>query len=236
MVIGFLSCEKGENANEFQNLQEYINAYSSTPLGEVIACAASEHLDTDVTYVFYYPLIGATDISYFESDEVGIDPNDFSNYIRKELAIEPVFGGKLERFVRTGSNEAWGMVTFVLQGVLHRSNPIRLKNKTKSSEWTDTVAIDFMQSGAPKFSWTDGNIVESVIYFQVIADAQQRFFSGTYTTEKWYQYQNNTNVVLDINTEVPPDLNLGQDYNFTLMGVSEDNWVNLIIQKTFTAQ
>lgn len=236
MIAGFSSCQNDENTNEFQNLQEYINAYASNPLGEVIACAANEHQNTDITYVFYYPLIGATDISYFESEGIGIDPNDFSNYIRKELTIEPVFGSKLGRFVRAGSEEAWGMVTFVLQGVLHTSNPIRLKNKTKPSEWTDTVTIDLAQTGIPKFSWTDGNIVENVIYFQVVADAQQHFLSGTYTVEKWFQYRNNTNVVLDINTEEPPDLNLGEDYNFTLMGVSEDNWVNLIIQETFTAQ
>jgi len=234
--MSVVSCQNDEQVDGFQNLQTYIDANSQSPLDEVIACAASDPDDRAISYAFYYPVIGATDIRYYESETVAIDPNDFSLYSRKELANEPVFGGKLERFVRTDSEEAWCIVTFKLQGTLHISNPIRLKNGTKPSEWTDDVAIDLSQSGAPKFSWNDGTIVENSIYFQVITDVQNHFLSGTYTYEKYFQYRNMVNVVLDINTEVPPDLEVGQDYNFVLMGVSEDNWVNLVVQNTFTAQ
>lgn len=231
-----MSCQDDERIEEFQNLQTYIDANSQNPLNEVIACAASDPDNHTISYAFYYPVTGATDIRYYESEVLAIDPNNFSLYKRKELAKEPVFGGKLERFVRTGSNEAWCVVTFKLQGTLHVSNPIRLKNNTKPSEWTNAVTIGFSQSGVPKFSWTDGTIVENAIYFQVITDVQSQFLSGTYTYEKCFQYKNMTNVVLNINTGTPPDLEVGQDYNFVLMGVSEDNWVNLVVQNTFTAQ
>ena len=235
-IISFISCQNDELIEEPQHLQAYIDVNSQNPLDEMIACAASDPNDPTISYAFYYPVTGATDIRYYESEIVTIDPNNFSLYKRKELAKEPVFGGKLERFVRAGSNEAWCVVTFKLQGALHVSNPIRLKNSTKPSEWTNAVAIDLSQSGAPKFSWNDGTIVENAIYFQVITDVQNQFLSGTYTYEKCFQYKNMANVVLHINTETPPDLEVGQDYNFVLMGVSEDNWVNLVVQNTFTAQ
>ena len=69
-----------------------------------------------------------------------------------------------------------------------------------------------------------------------VRDAENNFLSGTYTFEKWFQYFNLSNVVLDINTSNPPNLIEGNSYNLTLMGVSEDNWVNLLIQKGFTGQ
>lgn len=234
IVIGFFSCEKTELNSE--NLQSYVNANSQNPIGEVIACAASDAQNNSISYVFYYPVIGATDIRYYETETVAINPNDLTNYNRKEIETEQVFSGKLARFVRVQSTESWCIVTYMLQGVLHTSNPIRLKHETKPSEWTNMVGIDHSQTAAPKFSWTDGTINENVIYFQVITDSQDRFFSGTYTVERCFQYQNNTNVVLDINTQTPPNLSIGDDYNFTLMAVSEDNWVNLVIQNTFTAQ
>lgn len=236
-VIGILlSCQEDNNLEVPQNLQRYVELYSQNALGEVIACAASDAQDHDKSFVFYYPLLGATDIQYYESASLGINPNDYSNYERKELEIEPVFGGKLGRFVRIEAAEAWCVVTFRLQGTLHISNPIRLKNGTKPTEWINTVAIDHTTNLQPTFTWMDGQIVENVIYFQVISDIQNQFLSGTYTTEKSFQYKNDSNVVLHINTETPPTLSTGQEYNFTMMGVSEDNWVNLVIQKTFTAQ
>ncbi|MDT7830817.1 hypothetical protein RQM59_00405 [Flavobacteriaceae bacterium S356] len=236
VIISFVSCQDDEQIEELQNLQAYIDVNSQNPLDEVIACAASNSDDPAISYVFYYPVIGATDIRYYESEILNIDPNDLSLYKRKELTKESVFGGKLERFVRGGLEEAWCVVTFKLQGTLHISNPIRLKNSTKPSEWINTVAIDLSQSGSPKFSWNDGTIAENAIYFQVITNAQDDFLSGTYTYEKCFQYRNMANVVLNINTMTPPDLEVGQDYNFVLMGVSEDNWVNLVVQNTFTAQ
>lgn len=229
-----MSCQQDEATHV--NLQTYVDANSQNPVGEVIACAASDAQNTAISYVFYYPVVGATDIRYYETETTSVDPNDLSNYSRKDLQKEPIFNGKLERFIREQANETWCIVTFILQGVLHTSNPIRLKQMTKPSEWTNTVAIDHSVVTEPKFSWEDGTINENAIYFQVITDEQDRFFSGTYTIEKCFQYRNNANVVLDINTQIPPDLNMGDNYNFTLMGVSEDNWVNLVIQNVFTVQ
>ena len=51
-----------------------------------------------------------------------------------------------------------------------------------------------------------------------------------------FQFYEVSNVVLDINTTTPEDLVLETEYNFTMMGVSEDNWVNLFIQESFIAE
>ena len=74
---------------------------------------------------------------------------------------------------------------------------------------------------------------DNAIYFQVISDTNDDFLSGTYTFEKSFQYYVLDNVVLNITRETPPQLATTQPYNFTLMGVREDNWVNLFIATSF---
>ena len=77
---------------------------------------------------------------------------------------------------------------------------------------------------------------ENEIYFQVLSTSENDFLSGTYTFDTWFQFYNLDNVVLNITTESKPSLDIDKEYNFTMMGVSIDNWVNLVIQKSFTAQ
>ena len=93
--------------------------------------------------------------------------------------------------------------------------------------------IDASQSLMPLFSWNDGIFPENAIYFQVIADVNNDFISGTYTTDTWFQYYNLSNVVLDINRITPPDLLTNNQYNFSMLAVSLDNWVNLVIENSF---
>ena len=59
-------------------------------------------------------------------------------------------------------------------------------------------------------------------------------YTGTYTYDKFFKYFDDSNVVLDINDSATPD-NLVEDteYLFTMMAVSADNWVNIVIQETF---
>ncbi len=235
-MIVLLSCSHDADNVIIENLQDYIDANSDRVLDEVIACAGSEQTNTDVTYVFYYPIEGAVGIRYYETDNISANSNNFSQYTRIMLPNEAVFGGKLERFIRNRNTESWCIVTYLSEGKFHKSNPIRLKNKSKPTEWKTEVAIDYTEPLQPKFLWNDGMIAENTIYFQVISDTNNYFLSGTYTIVKEFQYNSTTNVVLDINTSMPIPLVLHEKYNFTLMGVSEDNWVNLVIQKSFIAK
>lgn len=233
-LFWLLSCTSETISTD--TLQDVITANVHLQQDEVIACAASKQNDNQTTYVFYYPIPNATNIQYFETESVHVDKNDFSKYKKVSLEKEAVFNGYLERFVRNNTKEVWCVVTYHSEGKFHKSNPILLKHQSKPTEWTDKLAIDFSEPLSPKFTWEDGTVKENVIYFQVVADATSNLLSGTYTYEKSFQYYNLSNVVLNITRTPPPSLLKNQDYIFTMMGVSEDNWVNLVIQKNFEAK
>jgi hypothetical protein len=75
---------------------------------------------------------------------------------------------------------------------------------------------------------------KDAIYFQVVSDDSDDLLSGTYTFETQFKYYDLDNVVLNVTRETPPDLIPDQTYGFTLMGVSENNWVNTFAQISFT--
>lgn len=234
----FFACSEDNDVTTPRNLEEYMATFSNQDFGNVIACAASANGSTSLSYIFYYPETGATDIRYYEAESLESDPNDFSNYRRETLDITDVFGGKLQRFSRSNSEENWCLVTYVLDGILHKSNPIRLKNATSSTVWTDDISIEYTTQLEPKFTWT--NIVNTAdkIYFQVISETEDdNFISGTYTEETTFQYFDTSNVVLNINVpETPSNLAIDTEYLFTMMAVSEDNWVNTVIQENFVLE
>lgn len=232
----FFSCTKEKAIVNPDNLQEYLNLNSGLGIDEVVACAASAEFDATTSYVFYYPIIGATEIQYFETENSTVNESDFSNYHRIELTKEGVFNGYLERFVRVNAKETWSIVTYKANGKIHKSNPIRLKHQSKATEWITNVDIDYTQNTSPKFSWQDGAVKENAIYFQVVTDENNNLLSGTYTYDKWFQYYSLDNVVLNITRETPPILKLNHEYNFVMMGVSLDNWVNFVIINKFTPQ
>lgn len=235
LACTFFSCSK-EEINLPTNLAELIASKSALELDEVIACAASKDQDNSSTYIYYYPIPGARNIQYFETNSVNVDPNDFANYHLAELPVEDVFGGYLQLFVRSGLDEVYSIVTFESEGKFHKSNPIRLKNVSKPTEYNALVAVDASQTLMPLFSWNDGVFPDNAIYFQVISDVNKDFISGTYTTEKRFQYYKLSNVVLHINREVPAPLILNNQYNFSMLAVSLDNWVNLVVENSFVAQ
>lgn len=231
-VFFLFSCSEDSDITVPRNLQEYLETTSDTDFGEVIACAAS--VSSSLTYVFYYPEEGASDIRYYEADSLNVDETDFTNYKRQNLDITDVFGGKLQRFSRSSSEDNWCLVTYKLDGQLHKSNVIRLKNASNPTGWTDVVDIDFKSTLEPNFTWSDFGITDNAIYFQVISENEEdTFISGTYTENQFFQYYDTSNVVLNINLEEPATLVEDTEYLFTMMGVSEDNWVNLVIQETF---
>ena len=229
------SCSEDNDDNVSENLASYIQG-RSIEMGAVIACAASDENNNDIL-TFYYPEAEASNVRFYETDNATVNNADFSNYSRVFLNSDPFFNGYLGKFTQTASNEKWIVITFELDGDIKISNPIRTKQISKPTVWDDTVVINQEESGMPKFTWIDNAFGDNAIYFQVISDAENNLLSGTYTFENHFQYYNTSNVVLNITTQTPPDLILNNNYNFTLMDVSEDNWVNLVINnKNFVAQ
>ena len=198
----------------------------------VIACAASER-DPAIISVFLYPRPNVTNIRFFETVSADMERDDLEAYHEVTLPLMDVFNGYLLRYEIVPEQEKWVIVTFEEDGMVHVSNPIRLRQDITPTEYLpQNVSVDDT-SNMPIFSWIDGAFEDSVIYFQVISDESNNLLSGTYTVQQRFQYYNLDNVVLNITREEPPELKTDELYRFSLLAVSEDNWVNLFAEVDF---
>lgn len=227
------ACSEDSDTIVARNLQGYLDEHSNKEKDTLIAFAANAEANTALTYIYYYPEIGATDIRYYETTGVTADKTDYSAYRRQSLGTEAVFGGKLQRFSRSGTTETWCLVTYTKDGKFHISEPILLKNVSKTTEYSNDVTIEYKTNVEPNFTWEDGTIDENVRYFQVISDEEDDFKSGTFTSDKFFQYYDESSFESTINLITPETLVEDDVYNFTMMAISEDNWVNLIIEEQF---
>ena len=232
MFLGLLSCDTEDDQIVDVSLASIV-AIHPIEIDNVIACASASEDDQNVIIAYLYPRPRVTDIRYYETKNIEVDKNEYQNYKQVLLEQEDVFNGYLKKMVRITDQEKWVIITFFENDTLQLSNPIRLKHKSKPTEFIDTVGIDDTITENPIFLWEDGVYADSTIYFQVVSDSDNTLLSGTYTTEKKFQYYTIDNVVLNITNQTPPDLIPFSSYNFTLMGVSEDNWVNLLVEKNF---
>lgn len=198
----------------------------------VIACAASNETD-DLVSVFLYPRLGASNIRYFEATSDAIDKNDFEGYAPIVGSLSDVFNGFLQKFDVAIDQEKWVIVSFEEDNAIHISNPIRIKNKTKPTEYSTTNITVEQNSSNPLITWEDGLYDDTRIYFQVLTDAENNLISGTYTFDRFFRYYELDNVVLNITLGTPPDLRTNSSYGVTLLAVSEDNWVNLFAVTDF---
>ena len=228
------------------NLSDYINSNNSFPLVQdsLIACAAGglNALSTTEEFpisILFYPERSPSQFLYFESESGDVNPELLDNYWLTELEHEPLFNGFMRKFKRTSTNsDVWGIVSFIRDGKIFISNAIKIKYAEKPSENNpDLISVDSSEELEPIFSWEDGQFPENAIYFQVVSDSENNLISGTYTYEKQFQYYRTENVVLNIKPQNPVQVLIkDQEYKFTLMGVSNDNWVNLGMQKSFIAK
>ena len=247
LICVFWSCGKQEMIKDVtaENLSEYITNNPDNRLvrDSLIACALGGEVNflTNTSFpisILFYPEGNASDFKYFETETIDVNPNDLENYQRKELADSPIFNGYLRRFEREAlDRNTWGIVTFKKDGNLHISNPIRLKLNDKPTEYNPSLlSIDQSEKLSPNFIWEDGIIPENVIYFHALLDANGELISGTYTIDRQFQFYNLSNVVLNIrDINPPPSLTPGESYTMVVMGVSVDNWVNLLLEKSFIA-
>ena len=204
-------------------------------IDNVISCASGSSNPNEII-AYVYPRPEATDIRFFETATVDDDKNDYSKYSQIDVPEEDFFNGYLKSFTRQVDREKWVILSFRESGQIHLSNPIRLKHLTQNTLFTDAISINQETSGMPVFNWPNLATEADAIYFQVIADDTDELLSGTYTFETQFQYYVLDNVVLNITEETPPDIITAQPYAITLMGVSEDNWVNVLGQTDFIAE
>jgi hypothetical protein len=238
LVFVFISCSSSDDQGSINPANDSLSslvAVNQTEVDNIIACASSSVNENEVI-VYFYPRTGVTDIRYFETANVNANKNNYANYVRVDLQAVDIFNGYLKKFSRTTSEEKWVIISFMENGILHLSNPIRLKHRTQNTDFSDVLTITETIASMPLFSWEASVSPEDAIYFQVVSNARDELLSGTYTIESRFQYYKTDNVVLNITQGIPPSLIAGANYNFTLMGVSADNWVNTLIEKSFTVE
>ncbi len=234
LLLVYSSCTEDDQIIASIQLADVIEN-QSFQIDNVIACASGSAND-DEFIVYLYPRPGVTDIRYFETNSASDDKNDYRLYTEVELPIMDVFNGHIMAFTNQSPNEKWVIVTFMDQGVLQLSNPIRLKHKSQNTLFSSNIEVDHSESLMPMFNWEEIVNIEDAIYFQVVTDDSNQFLSGTYTFEDKFQYYNLDNVVLNVTEEEPPNLVANERYGFTLMGVSLDNWVNVLGDLDFIAE
>jgi len=245
-VFLLFSCKKDAVIVKYDTsiLSDYIKSECDnfTLTHQLIACAAS----TDATdpergtfpvSVFYYPVSGAFELKYFEINNTENNQNNYENYSFKNLQHFPVFNGYLGRFKSNVSHDTWCVVTYKTLGQLHICNPIKIKHYSQPTLFAPQVITVQNNGLQPKFNWGDSTTTNNAIYFQVVSDTIDNLISGTYTYDKHWNFYDLSNVVLNIHDVIPiPSLKNSTKYNFTLMGVSLDNWVNITGQKGFSTQ
>ncbi len=228
------------------SLQAEISQNSSlVAINELVACAAGGQKGfledaTLPTNIFFYPELNARDFKYYKTENTVVDPLDLNQYkeVNNSTSL-PVFNGFLERFpLPKASEDFWTRVSFIANDTLWYSKAIKVQTNTRPTEFNPNLsAINLERPTAPIFTWEDGIYKDNFIYFHLVSDDSSNALSGTYTNEKRFQYYNLDNVVFNVTREGQAlPLIEGNSYHFTLMGVSEDNWVNLILQKEFIAE
>lgn len=227
------------------SLQAYINDNSEwTSFNELIACAAggqSGFLDDPEgpLSMFFYPKPYSTNFKYYETSSINDDPADLALYQEREVPQETLFNGFMKRFILPEpSEDVWARVSYLSNDTLWYCKAVKVKYNANPSLFApEFCEINFSSPLEPIFIWEDEPNDENVIYYQLVSDERGDALSATYTYEQQFQFYNTDNVVLNVTRPGPVlPLQSDKDYNFVLMGVSEDNWVNLIVAKSFTPE
>ena len=238
----FLGCGNDDDKVADPNsLQAFIDDSDHTTISRTLyACAAGNtteflgYVDLPVS-IFFYPFPGASDYNYFESTSTAIDTADFKQYQKKSLQGLPVFKGKLQRFLSPSyDEERFGVITYRVGTVLHISEPIQLRPKASpTADIDEDIAVN-VSGTYPNFDWSEINVPANTIYFSVITDSDNNFVSGVYTTDDYWQFYDEYNIVLDVNENTIPVLNPNTSYKFVHMGVDDENWVHSYGERVFT--
>ncbi len=243
LIIVLVGCRK-EVSTPVGTLQAYIDDHPEWQShNELVACAAGGQQgfldDANAPLsMFFYPKLYSTNFKYYETLRADINQDDLSLYVEKEAAFEPLFNGFMARFpLSEPSSDRWARVSFVSNDTLWYCKPVRFKMQSKPTLFApDQLEINIEGGITPIITWQDQDDA-NIIYFQILVDERGDAISATYTEDKIFKYYDTSNVVFNV-TRPGPVLPLQADKNYSvvLMGISSDNWVNLIMQKTFRTE
>lgn len=240
-----LACNDGDDP-QVQNFQEYLDEQVGlTQHNELIACAAGgqvgflEDAEKPLNMFLKPHWKGIKELKYFVSSSADIDSSDFSQYKEQSEQAIDVAGGFLKRFpLEKPTDDFWAIVSYIAEDTLWHCKPVKYKMNSKPSEFLDpNIQVDQSSKLEPSFSWAEGSIDENIIFFQLLTEKGGETICGTYTTDTNFKFYDLSNVVLNVtHPDMMPSLEENKEYELVLMGVSNDNWVNLISKVEFNTQ
>ena len=240
-AVTLTGCKKEKvTAPNPDNLSDYLEINKELLLDDLIACAGGNNTEflgdtQNPVSVFFYPEEGAYEFMYFETNHLQLDNSNLRNYSRKAFSVTELFNGTMMKFEHPAVEiEKWGIVTYKTEGKLHVCNPIRLKPGSAPTQDISSITIVTESGITPSFDWMAENEPENVIYFSIVSDTLDNLISGVYTYDKFWTFYDLSNVVLNVSPS-NPSLTPGNPYMYTMMGVSEDNWVHTLAMQMFTA-
>lgn len=230
IVLGLFviaSCNKKPEQSE---LEAFIAENQGRSEDFLIACAAG-NMDSFMgsserpISVFYYNVNDASSaMLYVKSEEGGKD--DYCHYSRAEEVPESMFNGRMGRFaISNAYNGKWVIVVYHTGETYNVSDPIFLRADTHPTIDITSKIVAQGTSTQPEFNWLSDFVKGNIIYFSLISDSNDTFVSGVYTTEKYWNFYDLSNVVLNVTPTMNPTLSSQESYTYTNMGVGEDNWV-----------
>jgi hypothetical protein len=240
-VFSLYACKKELSSNiASYGLKAYMDSKAHMPTGNLIACAGGNSSSfmgdaNNPISVFFYVEEGAENFQYFETNSINVDENDFNNYFPKDYEMTVLFKGIMRKFNHPSvDSERWGIVTYEKDGAVHLCDPIRIKAAVAPTEDISPI-VTIIESGVnTEFDWMFENEPNNEIYFSIVSDQDDNLLSGVYTYEKNWTFYNLSNVVLNVTPgTVAPSLMPDSDYNYTMMGVSGDNWIHTIALRSF---
>jgi len=191
-IIVLSACNKDEALNP-DSLEAYLQENSTLEKAFLIACAAGNNSGelspvAQPINVFFLPYSGATDIRYYETDNLVEDENNYQSYTLRELDHTPVFNGKLRKFVLPPGAERWCIVTYKQGNLLRVSDPIRIKINTKPTVNVNSLVNIVPQTTTAEFEWNGLNDPNNIIYFSVVSELNGDIISGVYTLNKFWNF------------------------------------------------
>ena len=255
IIVLLSSCTKSgaedNSAININNLQEYLEVNSSLVTKEMFAYGKSvSNTDLDVDEIYNYDAYisfynnkrfynvyqSLDELMYFESEHIVIDENDFTNYKRR--AIDYSYTSNFFTTMKRRSNDpkqVWAIVTYKFNGILYKSNPIKIQVKNKPIEYIQpaNISINTSNKFKPKFSWVDGIYDNSESFVQLI-ESKNGPLSSTLTENSWLDYENSDNVIFNFSREIPwLNFESNEQYNIVVYGLDNSNWANLKLSSSF---
>ncbi|WP_111682239.1 hypothetical protein [Winogradskyella tangerina] len=239
VFIAITSCVKNESVPiVFQNntfLPEDLenNLYQTDA---IFTFAGNDLANSDHTNIYAVIEEGASDIKFYETDTPNINEQDLYRYLLMEIQPTLISDAKIKTFRHTFLRDEWIIMTYKIEDKIKLSSPIRINNLFRQTDYIEDIVIDQGMSGSANFEWSVQSAENNAFFFEIMKDQNDAVLSLTFTNDSHFQYFDLTNVTLNLSQNVPPNLVQDENYEFTVLDIGLDNWINTVHSRAFIAE